>query len=198
MKSAKSPAHRSPKDSSSCRTAITVSAITCRSMTGSNWERYRVREIQAVREVRRVDYSHDHQRSASTGILRSSSRSAPVGIVNGSTGSGGDGTPAGTTCTARYRARCARGCCHQSAGVHRQRQGMARGAVTAGWGEVTHSTKGEAIEIGGYELWWRENETLAVWRRASSVVDSLTVTHSPSSSLIRSATPWNTSGACVR
>ena len=43
-----------------------------------------------------------------------------------------------------------------------------RGAVTAGWGEVTQSTKGEAIEIGGYELWWRENETLAVWRRASS------------------------------
>ena len=140
------------------------------------WERYRVREIQAVREGDGWTVHTVIDDRLQELLLKLAKRTS--GIVNGSTGSGGDGTQPAPPAKPGIEPAAPEGVVINQQ-VYLDRQGVARGAVTAGWGAVTHSTKGEAIEIGGYELWWRENETLAVWRRASSVVDSLTVTHSP-------------------
>lgn len=140
------------------------------------WQRYRVREIQAVRDGDGWTVHTVINDRLQELLLKLAKRTS--GIVNGSTGSGGDGTQPAPPAKPGIEPAAPQGLVINQQ-VYLDRQGVARGAVTAGWGEVTHSTKGEAIEIGGYELWWRENETLAVWRRASSVVDSLTVTHSP-------------------
>ena len=140
------------------------------------WERYRVREIQAVREGDGWTVHTVINDRLQELLLKLAKRTS--GIVNGSTGSGGDGTQPTPPARPGIEPAAPEGLVIDQQ-VYIDNSGTARGAVTAGWGEVTQSTKGEAIEIGGYELWWRENETLAVWRRASSVVDSLTVTHSP-------------------
>lgn len=140
------------------------------------WERYRVREIQAVRDGDGWTVHTVINDRLQELLLKLAKRTS--GIVNGSTGSGGDGTQPAPPAKPGIEPAAPEGLVIDQQ-VYLDRQGVARGAVTAGWGEVTQSTRGEAIEIGGYELWWRENETLAVWRRASSVVDSLTVTHSP-------------------
>ncbi|MGO2819019.1 MAG: hypothetical protein ACTIA4_13165 [Brevibacterium aurantiacum] len=140
------------------------------------WERYRVREIQAVRDGDGWTVHTVINDRLQELLLKLAKRTS--GIVNGSTGSGGDGTQPAPPAKPGIEPAAPEGLVIDQQ-VYLDRQGVARGAVTAGWGAVTQSTRGEAIEIGGYELWWRENETLAVWRRASSVVDSLTVTHSP-------------------
>ena len=143
---------------------------------GGSWEKYRVREIQLSRDGDEWTVHTVINDRLQELLLKLAKRTS--GIVNGTTGSGGDGTRPAPAPQPGIEPAAPEGLVVDQQ-VYLDRQGVARGQITAGWGAVTESTKGQAVEIGGYELWWRENETMAVWRRASSVVDSTNVTHSP-------------------
>lgn len=140
------------------------------------WERYRVREIQAVREKEGWTVHTVLNDRLQELLLKLAKRTN--GIVNGSQGSGGDGTPPAPPAKPGIEPAAPEGLILDQQ-VYLDREGIARGVVTAGWGEVTESTKGKAIDIGGYELWWRRNETYATWTRATSTTGETTVSHSP-------------------
>ena len=63
--------------------------------------------------------------------------------------------------------------------VYLDGNGNARGLVTAGWGAVTESVRERAIDIGGYELWRRDNDTYAPWRIVASTNGATETTNSP-------------------
>src|SRR5690606_27370743 len=100
------------------------------------------------------------------------------GIVNGSRGSGGDGTRPAPAPKPGVEPAAPQGLVVDQQ-VYLDASGTARGLITAGWGEVTQSTSGLAIDIGGYELWWRVNDTFAVWTRAATTSGDTEVDHSP-------------------
>ncbi|WP_181276012.1 GDSL-type esterase/lipase family protein [Brevibacterium oceani] len=145
-------------------------------LDGGNWERYRVREIQLVRDGREWTIHTVINDRLQELLLKLAKRTS--GIVNGSTGSGGDGTRPAPADKPGIEPAAPEGLVIDQQ-VYLDRQGIARGQITAGWGEVTESTRGTSVEIGGYELWWRRNETGAVWTRAAVTTGDLSVSHSP-------------------
>ena len=169
----------------SCRSAITASATTCRSTPGEQWERYRVREIQLARDGDEWTIHTVINDRLQELLLKLAKRT--IGIVNGSKGSGGDGTRPTPPEKPGIEPAAPEGLVVDQQ-VYLDRQGVARGQITAGWGAVTESTKGQAVEIGGYELWWRANETKAVWTRVArrSMARRMSLIR-PSSCLMRTA-----------
>ena len=144
--------------------------------TGGEWERYRVREIQLARDGQEWTIHTVINDRLQELLLKLAKRTN--GIVNGSKGSGGDGTRPTPPEKPGIEPAAPEGLVIDQQ-VYLDRQGVARGQITAGWGAVTESTKGTAVEIGGYELWWRRNETQAVWTRVAVTDGSTTVNHSP-------------------
>lgn len=144
--------------------------------TGGAWERYRVREIQLARDGDEWTIHTIINDRLQELLLKLAKRTN--GIVNGSKGSGGDGTRPTPPEKPGIEPAAPEGLVIDQQ-VYLDRQGIARGQITAGWGEVTESTKGQNVEIGGYELWTRRNETHASWTRAASTDGDLTASHSP-------------------
>ena len=144
--------------------------------TGGAWERYRVREIQLARDGQEWTIHTVINDRLQELLLKLAKRTN--GIVNGSKGSGGDGTRPTPPEKPGIEPAAPEGLVIDQQ-VYLDRQGVARGQITAGWGAVTESTKGTAVEIGGYELWWRRNETQAVWTRVAVTDGSTSVNHSP-------------------
>ncbi|TSI11976.1 hypothetical protein [Brevibacterium aurantiacum] len=144
--------------------------------TGGAWERYRVRELQLARDGQEWTIHTVINDRLQELLLKLAKRTS--GIVNGTTGSGGDGTRPTQPEKPGIEPAAPEGLVIDQQ-VYLDRQGIARGQITAGWGAVTDSTKGQAVEIGGYELWWRRNETQAVWARVAVTDGPITVSHSP-------------------
>ena len=142
-----------------------------------NWVRYRVREIQLVRDRDGWTAHTVINDRLQELLLKLAKRTS--GIVNGSQGSGGDGTPPAPAPRPGIEPAAPEGLIIDQQ-VYLDRQGIARGVVTASWSAVTESVRDKAIDIGGYELWWRRNETYAEWTRAVVTTgDDTTVSHSP-------------------
>ncbi|MDN6353519.1 MAG: hypothetical protein L0K02_09525, partial [Corynebacterium sp.] len=144
--------------------------------TGGEWERYRVREIQLARDGQEWTIHTVINDRLQELLLKLAKRTS--GIVNGSKGSGGDGTRPTPPEKPGIEPAAPEGLVIDQQ-VYLDRQGIARGQITAGWGAVTESTKGQAVEIGGYELWWRRNETQETWTRVAVTDGSTSVNHSP-------------------
>lgn len=144
--------------------------------TGGEWERYRVREIQLARDGQEWTIHTVINDRLQELLLKLAKRTN--GIVNGSKGSGGDGTRPTPPEKPGIEPAAPEGLVIDQQ-VYLDRQGIARGQVTAGWGAVAESTKGQAVEIGGYELWWRRNETQETWTRVAVTDGSTSVNHSP-------------------
>ena len=140
------------------------------------WERYRVREIQAVREKEGWTVHTVVNDRLQELLLKLAKRTN--GIVNGSQGSGGDGTPPAPPAKPGIEPAAPEGLIIDQQ-VYLDARGTAQGLVTASWAPVIESTKGKAIEIGGYELWWRGNSTLGKWTRVAATDNDTTVSHSP-------------------
>lgn len=141
------------------------------------WERYRVREIQLVRDKDGWTAHTVINDRLQELLLKLAKRTS--GIVNGSSGSGGDGTPPAPPPRPGIEPAAPEGLVIDQQ-VYLDRQGISRGQITASWSPVTESVRDKAIDIGGYELWWRRNETYAEWTRAVVTTgDDTTVTHSP-------------------
>lgn len=140
------------------------------------WQKYRVRELQLTREGQDWTIHAVINDRLQELLLKLAKRTN--GIVNGTKGSGGDGTRPTPPENPGIEPAAPEGLVIDQM-VYLDRQGIARGQITAGWGAVTESTKGQAVEIGGYELWTRRNETRASWVRAGSTDGELTATHSP-------------------
>lgn len=144
--------------------------------TGGEWERYRVRELQLARDGQEWTIHTVINDRLQELLLKLAKRTS--GIVNGSKGSGGDGTRPTPPEKPGIEPAAPEGLVIDQQ-VYLDRQGIARGQITAGWGSVTESTKGQAVEIGGYELWWRRNETQETWTRVAVTDGSTSVNHSP-------------------
>lgn len=140
------------------------------------WVRYRVRELQLVREDGGWTIHTVLNDRLQELLLRLAKKQN--GIVNGSRGSGGDGTRPAPPPKPGVEPAAPQGLVVDQQ-VYLDASGTARGLITAGWGEVTQSTSGLAIDIGGYELWWRVNDTFAVWTRAAVTSGDTEVDHSP-------------------
>ena len=140
------------------------------------WQKYRVRELQLTRDGQDWTIHAVINDRLQELLLKLAKRTN--GIVNGTKGSGGDGTRPTPPENPGIEPAAPEGLIIDQM-VYLDRQGIARGQITAGWGAVTESTKGQAVEIGGYELWTRRNETRASWVRAASTDGDLTATHSP-------------------
>lgn len=143
---------------------------------GGRWERYRVREVQLVMgddgwTVHTV--LNDRLQEL---LLKLAKRTN--GIVNGTKGTGGDGTPPAPAPRPGIEPAAPEGLVVDQQ-VYLDGAGNARGLVTAGWGAVTESVRGRAIDIGGYELWRRDNETYAPWRMVSRTDGETETTDSP-------------------
>lgn len=140
------------------------------------WQKYRVRELQLTRDGQDWTIHAVINDRLQELLLKLAKRTN--GIVNGTKGSGGDGTRPTPPENPGIEPAAPEGLIIDQM-VYLDRQGIARGQITAGWGAVTKSTKGQNVEIGGYELWTRRNETHASWVRAASTDGDLTATHSP-------------------
>ena len=140
------------------------------------WERYRVREIQLVRDASGWTVHTVLNDRLKELLLKLAEKTN--GITNGSRGSGGDGTQPAPPQRPGVEPAAPEGLVIDQQ-VYLDDAGTARGVITAGWGEVTESTAGLAIDIGGYELWWRENTTYATWTRATATSGDTTVDQSP-------------------
>lgn len=140
------------------------------------WQKYRVRELQLTRDGQDWTIHAVINDRLQELLLKLAKRTN--GIVNGTKGSGGDGTRPTPPENPGIEPAAPEGLIIDQM-VYLDRQGIARGQITAGWGAVTESTKGQAVEIGGYELWTRHNETRASWVRVASTDGYLTATHSP-------------------
>lgn len=145
-------------------------------LDGGRWQRYRVREVQLVMgddgwTVHTV--LNDRLQEL---LLKLAKRTN--GIVNGTKGTGGDGTPPAPAPRPGIEPAAPEGLVVDQQ-VYLDGAGNARGLVTAGWGAVTESVRGRAIDIGGYELWRRDNETYAPWRMVSRTDGETETTDSP-------------------
>lgn len=145
-------------------------------LDGGRWQRYRVREVQLVLgddgwTVHTV--LNDRLQEL---LLKLAKRTN--GIANGTKGTGGDGTPPAPAPRPGIEPAAPRGLVLDQQ-VYLDAAGNARGLVTAGWGEVTESVRGRAIDVGGYELWRRDNETYAPWRMVSRTDGETETTDSP-------------------
>ena len=140
------------------------------------WQRYRVRELQLTLDTGGWTVHTVLNDRLQELLLRLAKKTN--GIVNGSRGSGGDGTRPAPPPKPGVEPAAPEGLVIDQQ-VYLDDAGTARGVVTAGWGAVTESTRGLGIDIGGYELWWRENATFAVWQRATATSGDTEVSHSP-------------------
>ena len=109
--------------------------------TGGEWERYRVREIQLARDGQEWTIHTVINDRLQELLLKLAKRTN--GIVNGSKGSGGDGTRPTPPEKPGIEPAAPEGLVIDQQ-VYLDRQGIARGQITAGWGAVTESTKGHS------------------------------------------------------
>lgn len=140
------------------------------------WERYRVREIQLVMDGDGWAIHTVLNDRLQELLLKLAKRTN--GIVNGTKGSGGDGTPPAPAPKPGIEPAAPEGLVIDQQ-VYLDGNGNARGLVTAGWGAVTESVRERAIDIGGYELWRRDNDTYAPWRIVASTDGATETTDSP-------------------
>lgn len=140
------------------------------------WERYRVREIQLVKDGDGWAIHTVLNDRLQELLLKLAKRTN--GIVNGTKGSGGDGTPPAPAPKPGIEPAAPEGLVIDQQ-VYLDGNGNARGLVTAGWGAVTESVRERAIDIGGYELWRRDNDTYAPWRIVASTDGATETTDSP-------------------
>lgn len=145
-------------------------------LDNGRWERYRVREVQIVRDGDGWTVHTVLNDRLQELLLKLAKRTS--GIVNGSRGSGGDGTPPAPPRRPGLEPAAPQGLVVDQQ-VYIDGAGDARGVVTAGWGEVTESVRGRAIDVGGYELWRRDNETYAPWRLVARTDGSAEATDAP-------------------
>ena len=145
-------------------------------LDNGRWERYRVREVQIVRDGDGWTVHTVLNDRLQELLLKLAKRTS--GIVNGSKGSGGDGTPPAPAPRPGLEPAAPQGLVVDQQ-VYIDGAGDARGLVTAGWGEVTESTRGQRIDLAGYELWRRDNETYAPWRMVARTDGDTEATDAP-------------------
>ncbi|MGP5484361.1 hypothetical protein ACTXMZ_15400, partial [Brachybacterium alimentarium] len=140
------------------------------------WQRYRVREVQLVMDDDGWTIHTVLNDRLQELLLKLAKRTN--GIANGTKGSGGDGTPPAPAPKPGIEPAAPEGLVIDQQ-VYLDGNGNARGLVTAGWGAVTESVRERAIDIGGYELWRRDNDTYAPWRIVASTDGATETTDSP-------------------
>ena len=145
-------------------------------LDNGRWERYRVREVQIVRDGDGWTVHTVLNDRLQELLLKLAKRTS--GIVNGSKGSGGDGTPPAPAPRPGLEPAAPQGLVVDQQ-VYIDGAGDARGIVTAGWGAVTESTRGQRIDLAGYELWRRDNETHAPWRMVARTDGDTGATDAP-------------------
>ena len=145
-------------------------------LDNGRWERYRVCEVQIVRDGDGWTVHTVLNDRLQELLLKLAKRTS--GIVNGSKGSGGDGTPPAPAPRPGLEPAAPQGLVVDQQ-VYIDGAGDARGLVTAGWGEVTESTRGQRIDLAGYELWRRDNETHAPWRMVARTDSDTEATDAP-------------------